>query len=144
MFSTKKTGRVEGLQAIALAADLHVLADVDEGGDVGVLGPKGSTDERPHMRHRNTLRRLIAGMPMILMARVQNEAEVADAVRAKEDSSIENPGRLLEALGHLHAVEHGGNRREGGEHTIALEARFIGRIEFWIEGLGLCHSARHP
>ena len=58
------------------------------GGHLRLLRPEQLRNPRADVRHGDRLRRLIAGMPVVLMARVQNESEIADAVRSDQRPPI--------------------------------------------------------
>ena len=70
------------LQRVALGADLHVLSDDDERRHLRFAGTEQLRHPCAHVRYGDRLRWLIAGVPVILMPRVKNEAEIAHAMRA--------------------------------------------------------------
>ncbi len=86
MFTAEKTGRSEGFQFLALA-QIKSLADVNERGHRRIIArAEGARDDRADMGRGHGLRRSIAGVPMILMSRVQNEAEIARRSRNVDQS----------------------------------------------------------
>ena len=73
VFTAEKAGGVKRLQFLSLA-DIEPLADVYEGRHRWVERTERAGDDRAEMRSGHGLRRRVAGMPLILMARVQNKA----------------------------------------------------------------------
>ena len=112
MFAAQKAGGVKGFHRIGLAADFQILADVDEGGNVRIARPERARDHRAHVRRGHGLRRRVAGVPVKLMARMQDEAQIADAVRADERAAVHDLGDALQARGDLDVVDRRVDRRE--------------------------------
>src|SRR5438132_7841879 len=73
--SAEETRALEGFDFEILAAG-RALADVDERRHIGMPRSQRPRDYRTDMRRRDWLRGYIAGVPMILVTRVQNEAEI--------------------------------------------------------------------
>src|SRR6266542_1658185 len=61
-------------------AQIEPLADVDEGGHRVGARPQRSRDHGAEVRGGDRLRRRVAGMPMVLVAGVQDEAEVGAGI----------------------------------------------------------------
>src|SRR5207237_10067045 len=76
MFGAKESGRVEGFQRRALASYLQILSNGNERGHARIPWSEGSGDHGADVRHRHRLRRNVPGMPVILVPRVQDEAEI--------------------------------------------------------------------
>ena len=74
VFGAEEAGGVKRLERGDLAGALDGLPDGDEGRHVRVLGAERPRDDRAEVRHRHRLRRDVAGVPVILMPRVQDEA----------------------------------------------------------------------
>src|SRR5207253_10458004 len=100
VFAAKKTGGVKGFQFLAFA-QVETLADVNEGGDGRIARAKSSGDNRADMRRGDGLRRRIAGVPLVLMARMQNEAEIAGGVGTNQRRAIHHAGDFFAALRQL-------------------------------------------
>ena len=94
----RKPRGVERLERADLARALDGLADGDEGRDVRVLRAERSRDDRADVRHRHRLRRDVAGVPVVLVPRVQDEAEIGGVERADDRSAVDDAADLLEAL----------------------------------------------
>src|SRR5262249_54560253 len=67
---------LERLDLESLAAG-GALADVDERRYVRVFRPEGAGDDGAQVRRGDGLRRHVTGVPVVLVARVEDEAEVA-------------------------------------------------------------------
>src|SRR5438105_960462 len=72
----EETARRERFELLRFAHAFEPLPDVDEGRNSGIVGAAHSGNPRADMRTGNRLRRNIAGMPVILMPRVENVAQV--------------------------------------------------------------------
>src|SRR6188768_482250 len=96
---------MEGLECADLASTLDRLADRDERGHVWILRPEGSRDDRADVRHRHRLGRNITCVPVILMARMQNEAQVRGVEGTNDRATIDHPANLLEPLGELDVID---------------------------------------
>ena len=80
MLAAQEAGGVKRLHRVAFAADFQVLADVDERRNLRIARPQRARDHRAHVRRGHRLRRRVAGVPVKLMARVQDESQIADAM----------------------------------------------------------------
>ena len=76
MLGAEKARRVKRLQRADLARALDRLADGDERRHVRVPRPERPRDHGADVRHRHRLRRDVAGVPVVLVPRVQDEAEI--------------------------------------------------------------------
>ena len=135
---------MKGLEWGALAADFHVLAYRDERWNSRILRPERSGNDRTDVRHRNRLRRDVAGVPVILMARVQDVSEIRRLERSDDRATVHHTGDALEPLGDLDVVNRGIDAGERAQHTFRANTRFERRIALRIPRLGLGHSSRHP
>ena len=79
IFAAEETGGVKCLQFLAFTI-IEALADVDEGGYRRVQRAKGSRNDGAEMRRSHGLRGRVPRMPLILVARVQNETQIAGGV----------------------------------------------------------------
>ena len=70
-------------------------------GTAGLSGPKRSGDDRAEMRRRDRLRRRIARVPLKLMARMENESQIARRVAANQRAAVHHRGELLQPLREL-------------------------------------------
>ena len=76
-------------------------------GTVGFLGPSVCAIDGTDMRHRNGLRRNVAGVPVILMARVQDEAEIRRLEGSDQRAAVHDSRDALETLRDLDVVDGG-------------------------------------
>src|SRR4030095_811066 len=144
VLSTEKASCVEGLQRIALCADLQVLANIDESGHVRILRPKSSGNERTQMRHGHRLRRLIARMPMELVSRMQNENKVSHAVASDQRPAIHDAGKPFPPLRQVYAINRCRAAGNCAEHALRLEPALVGGVGLPVEFFVLRHAAGHP
>ena len=144
MFGAEKTRGVKRLERADLSRALDGLPDGDEGRDVRVPRAEGSRDDGADVRHRHRLRRDIAGVPVILMPRVQDEAEIGGVERADDRSAVDDAADLFQPLRELDVVDGGVDRRERAQHVLDVHARLERRIALRIERFGLRHAAGHP
>ena len=112
---------------------LPALMPAWDGGLSTVMRPQG-----------HCLRRCVASVPLKLVARVQNEAQVAGPVGADQRAAVQDARDLLQALRNLYAIHRGLDRRKRAQHAIRFQARFIGCVALGVEGFGLRHAAGHP
>ena len=143
-FGSQKSGRVKRLDRRALAADLHVLADRDEGRHRRILRPQCLGHDRADVRDRQRLRRNVSRVPVKLMPRMQDEAEIRGLERANQRSAVHHLRDALEPLRDLDVVHHRVDRRKRAEDSLGPHSRLEGRISLRVECLGLRHSAGHP
>ena len=92
----------------------------------------------------NGLRRHVAGVPVILMARVQDVAEIGRLERADDRAAIHHAGDALEPLRDLDVVDGGIDAGERAQHALGANTRLERRIALRIERLGLRHATGHP
>ena len=144
VLAAQKSGGMKCFHGVALAADLQVLADVDERRNLRIARPQRAGDHRAHVRRGHGLRRRIAGVPMELMPRMQNEPQIAHAVRANQRAAVHDFGDALQAGGDLDLIDGGVDRRERAQHALGFHARFKRRVALGIERFGLRHAASHP
>ena len=78
---------MERLEFLALS-DVEPLTDVDERWHGRVARAKRARNHRTDVRGGDGLRRRVAGVPLLLVARMQNEPEVAGLVGADERAAI--------------------------------------------------------
>jgi hypothetical protein len=81
ILAAQEPGGREGLQFLAFT-DIEALADVDESRHGRIDRAKSPRNDRAEMGRGNSLRRRIPGMPLILVARVQNKSKVTSRVGA--------------------------------------------------------------
>ena len=143
VFAAEKTGGVKGLEFLAFA-EIETLADVNERGHGGVHRPERAGDDGADVRRGDGLRRRVAGVPLVLMARMQNEAEVARRVGADQRGAVHDLRDLFQALREFDVVHGGVDRRERGQDLVGRQAGFVRRVALGIERLGVRHAAGHP
>src|SRR5437899_1022564 len=93
-FAPQKPGRMKRLEFLAFAI-VKALADVDERRDRGIERPERAGDHRAEMRRGDRLRRGVAGVPLILVARVEDKTQVARRVGADQRASIHYARHVL-------------------------------------------------
>lgn len=143
VFAAEKTGSVKGFEFFAFA-EIKSLADVDERRDGRISGAKRARDHRAKVRRGDSLGRGIAGVPLILMAGMKDEAQVAGGVRADQRRAIHHAGDVFKALGEFDIVDDGIDLREGAEDLVGFDAAFEGGVTFRIERFSVGHAAGHP
>ena len=143
IFAPEEARLMERLEFLAFP-DSHALADVDESRDVRVVRPERPRDDRPHVRGGHGERRDVTGVPVILMARVENEPEVGADERPDQRPAIHDRCDAFEALGELDVVDGRVDRRKRAEHAVGIEAALERHIPLRIERLGVSHPAGHP
>ena len=109
----------------------------------GASGPSVAR-HRADVRHRHRLRRHVAGVPVVLVPRVQDEAEIGGLERADHRAAIDDAADALEPLRELDVIDGRVDRRERAEHVADRHARRERRVALRIERLGLRHAAGHP
>ena len=62
-------------------------------GIAGLFGPRTRGDPRADVRRGHRLRRDVAGVPVILVPRMQDVAEVGDDVRTDQRAAVHAPRR---------------------------------------------------
>ncbi len=144
MLRTEEPGAVKRLHRGALGADFQVLANPDERRHGGIPRPQRSRHDRAEVRHRDRLRRHVPGVPVILMARVEDEPEIRGLKRANERAAIHHARDALQPLRDLDVIDGRIDRRKRAQHALGPHARLERRVAFRIEGLGLSHPASHP
>ena len=144
MVGAEKARGVKRLQRADLARPLDGLADRDERGHVWMLWPERLRDHRSEVRHRHRLRRNVARVPVVLMPRMEDEAEVRGHERPDHRAAIHHAPDLLQPFGETDAVNRRRNRRERTEHVLDVHAPLERRVALGIECLGLRHAASHP
>src|SRR5262245_6597524 len=75
VFAAEETGSVKRLQFLFFA-QIESLADVNECWHGGIFRSECAGDNRPDVRRGDCLRRGIPGVPLVLMAGVENEPEI--------------------------------------------------------------------
>ncbi len=140
----EESGGVEGFQRGAFGADLEILADGDEGRHGGVARAEGLGDDGAEVRDGNGLRRDVAGVPVKLVSRVEDEAEVGGLEGADDGAAIDDTADAFETLGELDVVDGGIDRGEGAENLLGADSGGEGRVALGVEGFGLRHAAGHP
>ena len=96
-FAAEKASGVEGFQFFAFA-HVKTLADVDKGWDRRIFRAERPRDDRADVGARDRLRRRIAGVPLILVPGVENEAEIARRVGTDKRSPIHHAPDLFRGL----------------------------------------------
>ncbi len=87
VFAAQESGRMEGLQLLPLT-DREPLPNVNESRDHRVHRPLLLCDPCANMRREYRLRRLVAGMPVILMTGVQDMTQICGHIGADQRPAI--------------------------------------------------------
>ena len=140
----EEAGRGEGLDLLVLADPFQTLADVDKRRHGGIARPEDARHPGADVRAGDRLRRHVAGVPVILMARVEDAPQVGLNVRADERAAIEDARDPFEPRADLHAVDRGGDRRKGADAVGDREPLFKRLVLLRVEIVGGRHPAGHP
>ena len=140
----EEAGGGEGLDLFVLADPLEPLTDVDKCRHGGIARPEDACHPGADVGAGDRLRRDVAGVPVILMARVEDAAEIGLHMRADERATIEDTRNPFEPLADLHAVDRGGDRREGADAVGDREPLFKRLVLLRVEVVGGGHPAGHP
>ena len=95
--TAQKPGRGEGLEFFTLT-NIQALADVNESRHCGVLWAKGTGHHRPDVRTCDRLRWRVAGMPVKLMPRVEDESQITRRISTDQGAAIHHLSHLLQPL----------------------------------------------
>ena len=87
------------------------------GGMAGLLRPEHAGHPRADVRAGDRLRRHVAGVPVVLVPRVQDVAQVGQHVRADQRAAVHHLGDVLQALRDLDVVDDRVDGREGAERS---------------------------
>src|SRR5690606_10997889 len=94
---TEEARGMESFQLLGFT-DIKALADVDECGDYRILGSEFLGNPGSDVRGGEALRRFIACMPVVLMSRVKDMAEVCGNVRADDGAQVHHTSDRLKSL----------------------------------------------
>ena len=129
---------------LLLADPFEALADVDERRHNRVLGPQDLGHPCSDVRGGDGEGRDVAGVPVILVAGVEDVSEVRLHGRADEGAVVHDLGDVFHAFADLDAVHRGVDGREGAQDLLDVQTLFKGEVTFRIEGVGGRHAARQP
>jgi hypothetical protein len=135
---------VKRLDRSALPADLEVLADRNKRRHSGILRTERSRNHRSDVRHCHRLRRNVAGVPVILVARVENVSEIGRLESSDDRAAIHDACDTLETLRDLDVIGGRVDGRKRAQHALGSHAGLERRIALRIPRLGLRHPAGHP
>ena len=144
IFAAEETSGGEGLQLLAFADAFEALADVDKGRHHRIARTEHAGHPGADMRAGDGLRRHVTGVPMELVARVQDAAEVGLHRRTDQRRAVHDLCDVLESLADADAIHRGRDRRESAEHTVIGESLLVGRVTLRIKGLRGGHAAGEP
>ena len=142
--ASEEAGGGEGLDLFVFADPFQTLADVDKRRHGGIARSEDACHPGADVGAGDRLRRDVAGVPVILMARVEDAPQVGLNVRADERAAIEDTRDPLEPFADLHAVDRGGDRREGADAVSDCEPLFKRLVLLRVEIVGGRHPAGHP
>ena len=142
--AAEEAGGGEGFQFLALADAFEALADVDEGGHDRIARAEHLGHPRAKVRRGDGLRRDVAGVPMVLVAAVQDASEIGLNGAADQCGAIHDLRDVFETGADLKTVDGGVDGGEGAEHAADLEALLEGFVALRIKGVRRGHAARHP
>ena len=144
VFAAEEAGRGEGLDLLVLADAFQSLTDVDECWHHRIPRSQRAAHPGADVRAGHGLRRYVTGMPVILVAGMQDRAEVGLHVGADERGPIEHLRDLGQAIHDAAAVDRGGDRGKRADHVGHGEAGLEGFVLLRIERVGSGHAAGHP
>ena len=97
------------------------------------------------MRNRDALWRLVAGVPVVLVTAMENEAQIGRDDAANHHASIHHSCDLLEPCGQFHAI--GGRVESMGRCSVhrpsGVPTRY-GYVALGVESIRLRHATAHP
>ncbi len=99
---------------------------------------------RADVRGGDGLRRHVSGVPVVLVARVEDGAEVRLHVRADERGAVHHLGDLIEAGADFHAIKRRVDGRKSAEDPVHRQAFLEWLVAFGIKGFRCRHAASHP
>ena len=117
VFAAQKARGGKRLQFLAFA-EIEALSDIDKRRNGRIPRPEGTRHERTDVRRCDRLRRDVAGVPVILVARVQNEAEVRGLRGPDERATVHDLRHFFEPLREPDAIDTRRDAREGGKHRL--------------------------
>ena len=83
-------------------------------------------------------------MPVILVARVEDEAQIGGLKGADQGGAVHHLCHAFKAFGDFDVIDRCVNGGEGAQNLVGANARFKGRVAFGVPGFGLRHTTRHP
>ena len=125
-------------------AQVEALPDVDERRHGRLARAQRARDHRPDVRRRDGLRRGVAGVPLVLVPRVQNEPQIARLIRADQRRAVHHPGDFFQPLADLDVVNRRIDRGKGAQDFVGFEPLLKRRVALRIPRLGVRHPAGHP
>ena len=143
-FRAKHATGLKRFQFLGFAVAFIALTNVDVSGNRRVLGAERFADPCAEMRRGDAHGGFIAGMPVVLMARVQNRAQVGRHVRAQQRAAIHYARDRFQALREVNAVDGRWDRGERASDILGFHARRERRVPFGVEHLHMRHAAAHP
>ena len=143
MFAAEEARSVKGFEFFAFAK-VKSLADIDESRNRRISRAKCAGDDRTDVRRGDSLRRRIAGVPLILVAGVKDKAKVSGGIGADERSPVHYACDVFEALGEFDIIDDGIDLRESAEDLIGFDAALERGVALGVEGFGMGHAASHP
>ena len=142
-FAPQKSGRVKRLQLFAFAR-VKSLPNINERRHRRIAGAERPSNHGPDVRRGDCLRRSVAGVPVILMSRMQHESQIAGGVRANQARSVHHRRDVLQPLRNLDVIHRRIDRGKRAEHLVRRHPGRKRRVFFRIEGFGGRHPAPHP
>jgi len=144
ILAAEKSGGGEGFEFFFLSDALETLADVDERRHHRIVRTQHPRHPRAEVRAGDRLRRHVAGVPVILMPRMQDAAEIGLHRRADEGAAIHDLRDVFHALTNVYSIHRSRDRGEGRKDRIDSHADLEGLIAFRIEGLRCGHAPGEP
>ena len=111
---TEESAGGEGFEFLAFAVAFEPLADVDKGRHDGIARAEHLRHPRADVWRGDGLRRHVAGVPVVLMAGMQNRPEIRLHGRADKSRAIHHFGNIFEALADFNIVHRGIDFRKSG------------------------------
>ena len=145
VFGAQEPGRVKRLQFFLFADAFETLADIDESGNRRIARSQQSGDPCADVRCGNGLRRNVSGMPMVLMPRMQDVAQVGQHVRTNQRAAIHDCEPC--SPGPASVLMLSTTVSMAGKVLMIFSDRradFERLVTFGVERIGSRHAAGHP
>ena len=141
---TQTAPGLKGFQLFRLAIALVPLSDVDVAGHSRIPWAEPVCQPSPDVRSSNRQRWFVTGVPVVLVPRMQDVAEVPEDVRADQCAAIKDRGDFLESFGNELTVDRRWNRGKCAEDLAGFHTRRKRRVAFRIQRLRMSHASAHP
>ena len=143
ILAAEEASRRKSLDLLAFA-DVETLADVDEGRHRWIQRAQCACDHRAQVRAGDRLRRRVPGMPMKLVPRMEDEAQIPGGVSSDQRAAVDDAANSLQTLSELYLIHRCINLRKGAQHVARLDAFLECGVALGIESFCVRHAPGHP